>query len=674
MASDLCLPCVLSVVSCSGLLCSWKPMMRDLLPASVPSCCVYGFRSVSYRCSACCVLFWPVVFLETSDERPPVYFSPVLLCLWLPICAFLVFCVLCPVPACCVPGNQCWETCLLQSCPVVSMASVSMICAVLVFRVLCPFPACCVPGNQWWETSCLLQSHPVVSMASALCRRGVLSVVSRSGLLCPRKPVLKDLLPVQSRPVVYKAYDLCRQGVLSVVCCSRMFCSWKPVLRDLLPASVASCCIYGFWSVPSWCFECCVLFPHVLFLETSVERPPACFSRVLLYLWLLICAVLVFWVLCPVPAYFVLGNQCWKTSFLLESHPVVSMASDLCRPGVLSVVSCSGIFCSWKPVLRDLLPAWVPSYCVYGFWSVPSWCFECCVLFRPVVVPKISDERPACFSPLLLCLWLLICAVRVFWVSFPFLACCVPGNQCWETSCLLQSHPVLYMASVLCSRVLCPVTTCCVPRNQWWETSCLLQSRPVVYMASDLCCRGVLSVLWIVSCFGLLYSWKPVLRDLLPASVPSCCVDGFWSVPSWCLSVVSCSGLLCSWKPVMRDSCLLQFPLLSGFWSVPSWYFEYCVLFRPAEWLHICWPHGQLWWKKSINRTIWEYLWNSCWKTSCQPGLVAICDERLFYSILFYSILFYSILFYSILHHKVSLYHCVSSWAPSDPGSHPGGV
>ena len=69
------------------------------------------------------------------------------------------------------------------------------------------------------------------------------------------------------------------------------------------------------------------------------------------------------------------GNQCWETSCLLQSRPVVPMASDLCRHGVLSVVSCSGLLCSSKPVLRDLLSAAVPSCCAYGFWSVPLWCF-----------------------------------------------------------------------------------------------------------------------------------------------------------------------------------------------------------------------------------------------------------------------------------------------------------
>ena len=84
------------------------------------------------------------------------------------------------------------------------------------------------------------------------------------------------------------------------VSCSGLLCSWKPVSRDLLSAAVPSCCVYGFWSVPSWCFHCCVLFRPVMFLETSVERPPVCCSPVLLCLWLLIRAVMVFSVLCPV--------------------------------------------------------------------------------------------------------------------------------------------------------------------------------------------------------------------------------------------------------------------------------------------------------------------------------------------------------------------------------------
>ena len=151
--------------------------------------------------------------------------------------------------------------------------------------------------------------------------------------------------------------------------------------------AVPSCCVYGFWSVPSWCFDCCVLFRPVMFLETSVERPPVCCSPVLLCLWLLICAVMVFLVLCPVQACCVPRNQCRETSCLLQSRPVVSMASDPCRHGVFSFMSCSGLFCSWKQVLRDLLSAavpsccaygfWsaVPSCCAYGFWSVLSWCF-----------------------------------------------------------------------------------------------------------------------------------------------------------------------------------------------------------------------------------------------------------------------------------------------------------
>ena len=240
MASDLCLPGVICVLSYSSLLCAWKPVLRDFLPAAVPSSCVYGCRSVHSWCPACCVLFKVVVFLETSVDRL-AWFSPVLLCQWLLICAFMVFWVLCPVQACLVPGNQCWDT------------------------------------------SCLLQSRPVVSMAS----------------------------------------DVCRRGVLSVVSCSGRFCSWKPVLRYLLSAAVSSCCVYGFWSVPSWCFECCVLLRPVAFLETSVEIPPVCCSPVLLCLWILICAIMLFWVLCPVPACYFPGKQCWENSCLLQSCPVV---------------------------------------------------------------------------------------------------------------------------------------------------------------------------------------------------------------------------------------------------------------------------------------------------------------------------------------------------------------
>ena len=284
------------------------------------------------------------MFLETSVERPPVCCSPVLLCLWL------------------------------------------LICAVMVFWVLCPVQACYVPRNQCWETSCLLQSRPVVPMAS----------------------------------------DLCRHGVLSVVSCSGLLCSSKPVLRDLLSAAIPSCCAYGFWSVPSWCFECCVLFRPVMFLETSVE---------------------------------------------------------------------------------GLLSAAVPSCCAYGFWSVPPWCFECCVLFRPVMFLETSVEKPpVCCSPVLLCLWLLIRASWCFqfYVLFRpvvFLetiverppVCCSPVLWClW----------LLIRAVMVCS-VLCPVPACFVPGNQCWETSCLLQSRPVVPMASDLCRHGVFSV---VSCSGLLCS------------------------------------------------------------------------------------------------------------------------------------------------------------------------
>ena len=326
-------------------MCSWKPLLRDLQPASVLTCYVYGFRSVPSWCYMCFVLFQPIVCLETSIERLPACCSAILLCIWLPICAFMVSCMLCPVQGCCVPGNQCWHD---------------------------------------------------------------------------------------------------------------------------LPDSVLSCCVNGFWSVPSWCFECCVLFRPVLFLETSVEIPPACCSPVLLCLWLLMCAVGVFWVLCPVPAGFVPGNQCWDTSCLLQSPPVVSMDFDLCRHGVLSVVSCSDLLRSWKPVLRYLLFAAVPSCCVYGFWSVPSCCFECYVLFRPVIflansvertpacfspvllcngfwsVPsggfeccvlfrtvvflETSVERLACFSPVLSCIWLPICAFLVFCVLCPVQACFVPGN------------------------------------------------------------------------------------------------------------------------------------------------------------------------------------------------------------------------------------------------------
>ena len=403
MASDMCLPGVICVLFYSGLLCAWKPVLRDFLPVAVPSFSVYGCRSVHSWCSACCVLFKVVVFLETSTR---------------------------------------WQSCLIQSCPVVSMASdvylhgvssvVScsglscswkpvlryllsaavpsccvywlLICAVMVFWVLCPVPACCVPGNQCWDTSisCLLQSRPVVSMAS----------------------------------------DVCRWGVLSVMSCSGLLCSWKPVLRYLLSAAVPSCCVYGFWSMPSWCFECCVLFRPVVFLETSVEIPPVCCSPVLLCLWILICAIMLFWVLCPVPACYFPGKQCCENSCLLQSCPVVYMASDQCRRGVLSVVSCSGQLYSWKPVLRDL-PASVLSWRVYGCRSAHSWCSACCVLFRPVLFLETSVKRPACCNSVLLCLWLLICAVRVFWVLCPALTCWVPGNQCWETSCLLQSRPVV---------------------------------------------------------------------------------------------------------------------------------------------------------------------------------------------------------------------------------------
>ena len=437
MASDQCRPGVLSVVSCSGQLYSWKPVLRDL-PASVLSCRVYCCRSgvLHSWCSACCVLFRPVLFLETSVERHACC-SSVLLCLWLLICAVRVFWVLCPAPTCWVTGNQCWETsCLLQSRPVVSMDPD------LGFWVLCPVQAWFVPGNQCWETSCLLQSSPVLYMAS----------------------------------------DLCCRGVLSVLSCSDLLCSWKPVLQDILLASAVSCCVYVFWSVPSgilsvvwllscfcpvvflgtsverlvcfspillyvrlqicgsWYFAFRVLLRPVAFLETRVDRPPVCRSPVLLCLWILICAVMVFSMLCPVPACYVHGNLCWETPCLLQYHPVVSMASDLCHHGVLSVVSLSGLF----------------------------------------FFLETSVERPpVCCSPVLLCLWLLICAVMVFWVLCPVQACYVPGNQCWETSCLLQS-------------------------------------RPVVSMASDQIRHDVLSV---VSCFGLTCSWKPVLRDLLSASV-----------------------------------------------------------------------------------------------------------------------------------------------------------
>ena len=438
--------------------------------------------------------------------------------------------------------------------------------------------------------------------------------------------------------------DLCCQGVLSVVSCSDLLSSWKPVLRYLLPAAVPPCCVYGFWSVPPWCFECCVLFRPVMFLEACVERPPACCSTALLCLWLLMCAVMLFWVLCPVQACFVPGNQCWETSCLLQSCPVVFMASDVCRHGVLSVMSCSGQLCSWKQVLRDLLSAAVPSCCVYGFWSVLPWCFECCVLFRPVMFLETSVEiPPACCSPVLLCLWLLICAVMLFWVLCPVPACYFPGNLCLVLSCSGQLYswkPVLrYLpASVLSCRVygcrfahsccyaccvlfhwlLCSwkpvlryllpaaVPSCCV-YGFWCVPSgcfeCCVLFRPVLFletsveippaccspvllcliMTSDLCRHGVLS---IMSCSGLLCSWKPVLRDLLPASVLSCCAYGFWSVPLGVSSVVSCSGQLYSWKPVLRD---LHASVLScrvyGCWSAHFWCSACCVLFWPVLFL-----------------------------------------------------------------------------------------
>ena len=86
-------------------MCSWKPLLTDL-PASVLSV-VSMASDLCLLGVVCFVLFRPIAFLETSVERPPACFSPVLLCIWLLICAFLVFCVLCPVPACCVPGNLC---------------------------------------------------------------------------------------------------------------------------------------------------------------------------------------------------------------------------------------------------------------------------------------------------------------------------------------------------------------------------------------------------------------------------------------------------------------------------------------------------------------------------------------------------------------------------------------
>ena len=174
------------------------------------------------------------------------------------ICAFTFFLAL--------------TSCLLQSRPVVSMASDP--CRHGVFIVM----ACYVPGNQCWETSCLLQSRPVVPMASDPCRHGVFIVVSGSSslgelvgfnltffLICAFTFFLAlTSCLLQSRPVVPMASDPCRQGVFIVMACSGLLCSWKPVLRDLLPAAVPSCCVYGFWSVPSWCFHCCVLFRPVM--------------------------------------------------------------------------------------------------------------------------------------------------------------------------------------------------------------------------------------------------------------------------------------------------------------------------------------------------------------------------------------------------------------------------
>ena len=589
MAADLRIPGVLRVVSCSGLFCSWKLVLRDL-PAAVLSCCVYAFWFVLSGCFECCVLLRPVEFLETSVEIPPACCSTALLCLWLLICAAMVFWVLCPVPACYVPGSLCWET------------------------------------------PCLLQYRPVVSMAS----------------------------------------DVCRHVVLSVVSCSGLFCSWKPVLRDLLSAEVLSCCVYGFWCVPSWCFECYVLFRPVMFLETSVERPPVCCSPVLLCLWLLICAAMVFWVLCPVQTCHVPGNQCWDTSCLLQSRPVVSMASDLCRHVVLSIMSCSGLLFSWKPVFSfvlfrpvvfletsvEILACFSPVLsCIWlPICAFLLLCMLCPVPLVVVFLETSVEIPPACCSPVLLCLWLLMCAVGVFWVLCPVQACFVPGNQCWDTSCLLQSRsvvsyndfwsvpswcfeyyvlfrPVMFLETcverptacfspvllciwllicavggfeccvlfrtvvfletsierlacfspvlsciwlLICSFLvfcmLCPVLACLVPGNQCWET-CILQSCPVIYMAADLLIFGVLRV---VSCFSLSCSWKPVLRDL-HTSVLSCHLYGCWSAHFWCSACcVLFWPVLFLETSVERLACFS--PVLSFIWLPICSFLVFCVL------------------------------------------------------------------------------------------------
>ena len=257
------------------------------------------------------------------------------------------------------------------------------------------------------------------------------------------------------------------------------------------------------------------------------------------------------------------------------------MAADLLISGVLRVVSCFGLSCSYKPVLRDLHTS-VLSCHVYGCRSAHFWCSVCCVLFWPVLFLQTSVERPACCSSVLLCQWLLICAVMMFWVLRPVLACLVPGNQCWDTSCVLQSSPVLYMAS-------------------------------------DLCCQGVLSVL---SRSDLLSSWKPVLRDILLASAVSCCVYVFWSVPSGILSVVWL--LSCFWPVVFLETsveipsaCCSPVLLYVRLLICGSWCFECCVLFLPVVFLEI-----------SVERLMPASVSSSLWLLIhvFQVFLVGMCD------------------------------------------------
>ena len=162
------------------------------------------------------------------------------------------------------------------------------------------------------------------------------------------------------------------------------------------------------------------------------------------------------------------------------------MASDLCCQGVLSVLSCSDLLSSWKPVLRDILLASAVSCCVYVFWVCRPVFWVLCDLW-PVVFLETSVEIPsACCSPVLLYVRLLIC-----------------GSWCFE--CCVLFLPVVFL-EISVERLM-PAS---VSSSLW-----LLIHVFQVFLVGmcDFCPVS-----------GLLCSWKPVLRYLMPAAVPSCCM------------------------------------------------------------------------------------------------------------------------------------------------------